>query len=130
MAWFAASIGLLFVAVVLVQFGLMCLGQWALAEAAERGAREALLPRATTESVAQAVRRSLKSNCRLAADAQTMTQINGRTQLADTALEIVAGDELSVNVAASAAAASPDWLQCVGLSLEGQWLQATAKRKR
>ncbi len=128
--WAAAGSLLIFVAILLLQFGLLLANQRKLSRAAQRAATEATLPRATPESVAQAARRALRGNPRLAAAIQTMTHVNGSLQHAAIELQVEPGDALTVHVAASATAAVPDWLRCVGLSLDGLLLQATAKLRQ
>jgi hypothetical protein len=130
LAWAAAGSLLIFVAIMLLQFGLLLANQRKLARAAQCAATEAALPRATPESIAQAARRSLRGSPRLAAALQTMIRVNGRLQHAATELQVEPGDALTVNVAASATAAVPDWLRCAGLSIDGELLQATAKRRQ
>jgi hypothetical protein len=130
LSWAAAGSLMVFVAILLLQFGLLLANQRKLAWAAERAATEAALPRATPESITQTARRALRDSPRLAAGIQTMTRVNGRLQHAATELQAEPGDALSVHVAAMASAVVPDWLRCVGLSIEGQLLQATAKRRQ
>jgi hypothetical protein len=129
LAWATAGCLSIFVAILLVQFGLLLANQGKLVLAAERGAIEAALPRATHESIMQAARRQLRDSPQLAAALQTSTRVNGRLQQAAAELQLEPGDALTVSVAAAATAAVPDWLRCVGLSIDGQMLQATARRR-
>jgi hypothetical protein len=128
LAWAAACALILLVATLLLQFALLLVNERYLVHAARQALIEASLPRATHESVAAAAGRALGGRPHLASMLLTETRVNGRVQLHATPWSAAPGDVVTVRVATLASAVVPDWLAGIGLSLDGQVLQATVRR--
>jgi hypothetical protein len=114
------------VTVLLWQFVDLVRVESALHHAAEVAAQEAILPKATIDSVTKAVKRGLRGT-RLSkvADRPTIT-VNDRPLVRDSLDLLQSGDRVEVTLGVYAADVVPNLLRPLGLSLDGQKLGATA----
>jgi Flp pilus assembly protein TadG len=108
---------LLIVVLGVVQLSLMLLANQALGAAASVGARAASLPGATSASVEAAVAQAL-APWRFAGDIDPVA-------VTPDPLFAPTGAPMSVTVSIDTTDAAPNLLQYIGLSIEGQKLQAT-----
>ena len=104
----------------LVQFIWLLAAGEALGQAAEAGAQEAVLPKATFQSVSDAVRRRLDPWGSAGGARQILVQVGGRA--AYGVLQPRSGDEIVVTVCVASHAAVPDLLGSLGLPLFGEKL--------
>ena len=99
----------------LVQFFWLLAAGEVLGQAAKAGAQEAVLPKATFQSVSDAVRRRLEPWAFAGNSRQIVVQVGGRA--AYGVLQPRSGDEVVVTVSIASHAAVPDLLGSLGLPL-------------
>jgi hypothetical protein len=95
-------------AVILLAFAYQLAAERALAEAAAAGLREATLPRATSRSVENTVRRHLTRLLALDRATTVLLEHNGAPRKG--AVRPQSGDQLSLTLSAPTAAVLPRWL--------------------
>lgn len=106
-----------------LQFALLLTASSAVSAAAAAGQREATLAGATTADVEAAVARSLKG-WRFGAQATVRAVVYDETGASWPLEHARSGDVVQVAVTAPAAAAAPDLLRVIGISLADQQLRS------
>ena len=107
-----------------LQFCAMLATGQSLREAARRGAAEAVLPKATHETVSTAVRNALGDRPWGGQIDLVLIEVDGRTVLPGEAVDGSQGEVVTVSLSVAAADAAPDVLGFVGLSLGHRRLRA------
>jgi hypothetical protein len=109
--WAAALAVLAIVSVTLLDYGHELAAERALSRAAAAGLRAAMLPRATDETVAWAVRSQLAGDRGIALGTKLTFERNGA--LVSGLVRKTSGDRLSISLASPTAAALPSWLRAL-----------------
>jgi hypothetical protein len=122
--WAAALAVLVMAASMLAQFGYLIAAENALNVAAQAGAMEATLPRATYLSVTATVRRRLEEQPRLS-EHVTLTLLQNGKPVIDP-LRVHEGDEFSIVLSVPVRSAVPDWLQKASVRHGQQYVNAKA----
>jgi len=114
-------------AVTLLEFGYRLAGERALSRAAHAALAEAALPRATSQSVEQAVRTRLAGHYDLGRDTTITFQGNG--WLIRGPIRPRAGEQLTIALSAPVDAALPRWLRSATFWNEGVKVSARAESR-
>jgi hypothetical protein len=122
--WAAALAVLVMAASILAQFGYLIAAENALNVAAQAGAMEATLPRATYQSVTATVHRRLEEHPHLY-EHITLTLLQNGTPVIDS-LRADEGDEFSIALSVPVSSAIPDWLEKTSLWHAQQYINAKA----
>jgi hypothetical protein len=122
--WAAALTVLVVAASMLAQFGYLIAAENALNAAAQAGAIEATLPRATYHSVAATVQRRLEEQPQLS-EHITLTLLQNGMPVIDS-LQVHEGDEFSIVLSVPVRTAIPDWLEKTPLWHGQQYINAKA----
>jgi Flp pilus assembly protein TadG len=111
---------LLLVVLATIEFGILLVSTQAVNAAAAVGAREATLPSATPESVAAAVEKALHGWKFLSSLDPIKIEVNGEPEATIPLADATTGDSVAVTVCVNSAAAAPNLLKFIGLTLDGQ----------
>jgi hypothetical protein len=115
------------IATVLIwQFVDLVRAEAALHHAAQIAAQEAVLPKATIRSVAEAATRGLRGTRLFEVTDKPTITVNDRPLLRDSLDLLQSGDRVEVTLGVYAVDVAPNLLRPLGLSLDGQKLGATA----
>jgi hypothetical protein len=125
--WSAAIAVLLWSLVQLADFGFRLAAERTLLRAAQAGALEAMLPRATRQSVSGAVVRRLGSFGVHPGDLKVYLSQNGAPAVGSIRLQ--PGDRLSVTLVLSGKTALPRWMRKLTFWRSDRMLEARAERR-
>lgn len=124
----AAALGVLFIAAcVLLQFAYYAAAERTLALAAQAGALEATLPRATQQSVVETIDRRLAGYSIPSGALRISVLQNGAP--ARRALRIADDDRISVTLSLEATTVLPNWLRAVAFWNGESQIEARAERQ-
>ncbi len=127
LTWAGALAVIAFATAILVEFTYVLAAERALHLAAQAGAMEATLPRATYQSVTATIERRLANYPSLAERLQLSLQQNG--VLVQSQFRQHEGDRIMISLSAPRSAASPGWLQTLMTGRGDSTIHARAERQ-